>query len=211
MKALESIVFLAICATIPTLMIGVLVYRAVRWMIVRGGWRETLAKNGWSGGGDDALVRVALEDAGVSVRRASFSWLATREGAFVAKYRRRAPGQRSGDTRRVLIVPRDVEGASGVLQPRVGGLLEKAALAMAKAFVAEPKDFEGWEWALVFPRGEEWLRADASPALRDFLGDGEVLAFGPGWVVLSLRDGEMPELLGRLDALRSAIGDPRVE
>ena len=201
MDALGSLLFLVLCTAIPTIMAGVLLYRIVRWAIVRGGWRNTLRENGWTSevGRDD--VAAALEDVGLTTKRADLSWLAGRDGAFVAYYRLRGRTQGTGRSRRVLAVPRRSDGPSGTLQPRVGGLLERAAVSVAKAFSSEAKDFDGWEWALVFPRRERWLDPAQSPALRDFLRPAEMLAFGPKWVLLALPDGEMPELLARLEGL----------
>lgn len=204
MESLTSIVFLALMAGIPILMIGVLAYRLVRWAVLRAGWKNTLAERGWRPHEDESLVRAALEDAGFPTKRAWLTWLAQKDGAFVARYRHRAG--RSGETRRVLVVPRATKGPCGTLQPRLDGLIEGVTVFVASAVVGEPGDFDGWEWALVFARGEQWLDPAASPPLRDFLQDGEMLAFGNSHVVLALPDGEVPDLLDRLDGLSEALG-----
>jgi len=206
MEKLESFVFLALCATIPLLMVAVLVYRAVRWLVLRARWNTLLEERGWSPGGEQAVIEAACEDVGLPVRRASLSWLAARDGAFIALYRRRGPGKQSGVTRRLLLAPRETPGATGTIQPRVGGLLEKAALAVA-GLSGEQAEIEGWEWAIVFTRGDgdDWLPAEASPRLRDFLHPGETLHLGERWTVLSLNDGDMPELLDRLEPMRDAL------
>lgn len=203
MESLTAIVFLALMAGIPILMIGVLVYRLIRWAVLRAGWKTTLEERGWAAHRDEALIREALEDAGFSTRRAWLTWLAHKDGAFVARYRRRT--RQHGDTRRVLVVPRPTKGPRGTIQPRAGGLLEGVALFVASSIVGEPGDFDGWEWALVFARGEEWLDAEASPPLRDYLREGEMLAFGTSHVVLALPDGEVPELFDRVDGLLALL------
>lgn len=210
METVESVVFLALCVTIPTLMIGVLVYRGVRWAVLRGGWRRTLEERGWTPDVDEEVIRVALEDAGVPVLHAHLSWLAGSDGAFCARLTRRRPGRhRAGETRRLLVVPRDREGPRGVIQPRMGGLLERAALTVSKALAAEPRELDGWEWALVMPTDDDWLDPTLSPGLKELLADGERLSFGPRWIALSLPDGEMPPVLGRLEPLRRAVAGAR--
>ena len=214
MQPLGSILFLLLFATIPVIMFGVITYRIVRWLIVRGGWKRTLEEGGWSDDvtGDEAAA--AFENAGLVTGRGQLSWLASRDGAFAAYHRPRRRGRSAGtgaSSKRVLAVRRPDNGPSGVIQPRVGGVLEKAALSVAAAFGGEARDIEGWEWALVMPRGGEWLDASRSASLRALLADGERLALGPRWIVLSLPEGEMPPLLGRLDALRDAFAGARVE
>ncbi len=206
MQALGSLLFLVLFATIPLVMFGVIAYRVVRWAVVRSGWRGTLRERGWSPDVTRDVVGAALEDVGLPTRRANLSWLATREGSHVAFYRRRRRGRGAGDAKRVLLVPRDTDGPRGALQPRVGGMLEAMALSMAQTFSQAARDFSGWEWALVFPRDATWLDEELSPRLRDFLEPGETLLFGSRWIALSLPDGEMPELLERLDGLRDAFG-----
>lgn len=207
MESLTAIIFLALMAGIPILMIGVLVYRGVRWAIVRARWKTTLEERGWKEPEGEAPARAALEDAGFSTKRAWLTWLAERDGAFVAHYLRKDHRRTEGQARRVLIVPRRVPGPSGALQSRVEGLLEGAALLVASALDVAPRDIEGWEWALVFPRGGAWLEPAASLPLRTFLRPGETLAFGETHVVLSLPDGEVPELFRRIDGLLAALND----
>lgn len=209
MEKLESFVFLALCATIPLLMIAVLVYRGVRWLVMRARWNTLLEERGWTPDGDESVIEAACEDVGLPVRRASLSWVARRDGALIALYRRRGPGKQSGMTRRLLLVPREVPGATGSLQPRIGGLLETAALAVTGlvGLGGDRAELEGWEWALVFTRGDDeaWLPDEASPRLRDFLHSNETLLLGERWTVLSLNEGDMPELLDRLEPLRDAL------
>ncbi|MCB9592742.1 MAG: hypothetical protein H6719_08415 [Sandaracinaceae bacterium] len=209
METLESVAFLALCTLIPTLMIGVLVYRLVRWAFLRSGWNRTLEERGWAGDVDEAILRLAIEDVGLPVGRAHLSWMARADGAFAAFYRHRPPGRQNGTARRILLVAREETGPRGVLQPRVGGLLESAALGVAKALSVEPREIDGWEWALVMPQTDDWLEPGASPPLRDLLQDGERLHFGDRYVALSLPEGEMPPLLDRLEPLRAALGGER--
>ncbi len=220
---IESILFLLCFLGVPILMMGILIYRVVAFIVAKTRLSRALGDGPWKRFYDDSVVRRALEDAEVRPERARFFDVVATEGhdgwngksepllAMRCRWKfRRGPAQKhtAPQPRRLVVIPYDGLGVRGVVQHRAGGLLERTALAVADALGAQADDIPGWEWAIVHHDGSGWLDAELSEKLKAHLAEGERLHIGARYLVLSVPDGPIVDLLPTAeDRARGLVDD----
>ncbi|TVQ90450.1 MAG: hypothetical protein EA397_12750 [Deltaproteobacteria bacterium] len=220
MPDLGSIVFLLILLGIPLIMIGLGIWRLGGWIASRRGVVQQIRSGRWQADPARApdLARI-LQQVGLSRPQGEvYQVHRTGEGAdtvWAASFRWRDPGpareHRQGGALRVLVASRSEPGPIGVVQPRRGGLFEQAVLQASDALGWKTEEHDGFEWALVHrePQGRAWLDAQVGEALRSALTGGETLYLGADYLVLSLPEGPLDQLLddggARLRSLRETV------
>ncbi|TNE92452.1 MAG: hypothetical protein EP330_02000 [Deltaproteobacteria bacterium] len=194
---MEDIAFLGCFFGLPVLMVLALLWVALRALRARSAWRRAL-RQGWKPmerAELDAVLRnfPPLNEGGkVVVDRIARKPIHGVE-AVVCRYHWTSKGHgehRHGRREAWLVLPAGAQLPRAVIQPRTGGLVERALIAVMETAGAQRIPLgEAWDWALVFgPGAPPWFSEARGSALKAVLKAPEQLWLHDRNLVLVLPD-----------------------